>query len=486
MAIHVRSTRRAYRIWRELRIKLARVAVVAAISFILVCGLTLYLIRIFSPQAPSASFIAWQEPSGGQEEKAEQRSMNPAGAVNPVPVTVNPVIISVAEALPLPETIDIEIDDSEDMLADVSEEIGSGHGNSAGDGGGVAGGGEGGSGKGKGRGLGYNDDVQVVLALDASASMDELFLAVADSLGELLRTLGECRVNGKKASVNVGIVVYGQSQDNGAPFQLTPFTLKLEELSAQVKSVNCDGAYEACGEAIEFAVKNYPWNKRNRHQLLKVLFIAGNESFDMGAVNYRQAMSYAKELGIIVNTIHCGPPNPEWIAAARLGGGAGLDFDMNRDAASRALTLPEQYELIERLYSMPLLPVGSPAEQAALQKSYAARPPLPNAADEAALRSWIRQHLDALLRGSRGDAVKLCCQLGEACTLDALGGRGNLPPELRSIPEDGKIIDTLKSLAQERREIIQQLRSSDDSSFIGKVLNTLIQQAAERGIDITR
>lgn len=480
MAIHVRSTRRTHRIWRELRVKLARLAVIVAVLIILFSGTSLYLIRIFSPPPPSASFIAWQEPpqEPQQPEPPEKRS---AGAVKPVQSVVRPIIISSAETLSLPDALEIEIDDAEDVLADSSVDFGADQGKSIGDGQGDSGGG----GRGNGGALGYNDDVQVVLALDASGSMDRLFQAVADSLEELLRTLGECRVNGQPASVNVGIVVYGHSRDDGAPYQLAPFTLDLEQLRRPVKAINCDGVYENCGEAIAFAVKNYPWNKRKRSRLLKVLFIAGNESFDQGSVNYRDALTAAGKQGIIVNTIHCGEPNPEWVAAARSGGGEGLTFAMNAESVSGAAKRAERRELIEALYHIPLLPVGTPAEQAALRAAHAARPPLPDMSDESAVRNWERQYLHSLLRGSRGDAVELCRQLGDVCTVDSLGGRGNLPPELRGLP-DAKIMDIVSRQAGRKQEIIHQLRRRNDSSFIGKVLETLIQQAAARGIDITR
>lgn len=489
MAIHVRSTRRASRLWRELRRRLARLAAIVAILFILVSGVMLYLIRIFSPPPPRASFVAWQEPPGGQETGDVKESARSAMAVKPVQIDVQPVIVTTADVLPLPEVVEVEFDDAEEFSDEFSVDLGSDLGDAIGSGDGSFGKGKGGrgsgSGRGTGKGMGYNDDVQVVLALDASGSMDRLFQAVANSLEELLRTLGECRVNGKPASVNVGIVVYGQAMDSGAPFVLTPFSLDLEQMRDKVSSVNCDGGHENCGEAIEFAVNNYPWNKRSRRQLLKVLFIAGNESFDQGPVNYREALAVAQEMGIIVNTIHCGNPDPEWRAAARLGGGEGLTFAMDaaaRNAESRAT----RGELIAELHRLPILPIGSSAEQAALREEYANRPPLPDTSDEKAVRVWAKQHLAELMRGSRGDAVELCRQQGLRISVADLGGRGNLPPELRGIADENQLVATVKDLAQKRQEIIGKLRIKDNSSFIEKVLDTLIMQAAGRGIEITR
>ena len=135
---------------------------------------------------------------------------------------------------------------------------------------------------------------------------------------------------------------------------------------------------------------------------------------------------------------------------------------------------------------MPILPIGSSAEQAALREEYAKRPPLPDKNDEKAVYAWSKQHLPALLQGSRSDAVELCRQQGMRISLDALGGRGNLPPELRGMADENQLIATVTELAAKRQELIGKLRTGDSSSFIAKVLDTLIHQAAERGIDITR
>lgn len=490
MAIHVRSTRRAAGLWRQWRIRLARFAVAVALVTLLFCGCIMYLVRIFNPPEPATSFISWQEPGNEHAETETEEPSAPSGAVRPAQVNVTPVIIAMTDAVPLPDEVNLDLESFEDELVDASIDVGIGGGDFRGDGGGESGGRSGGRGsgrkKGSGGAMGYNDDVQVLLALDASGSMDRLFQAVADSLEELLRTLGECRLNGQPASVSVGIVVYGQNADDGKPFELTPFSLELKEMHAKVKSVNCDGVHENCGEAIAFALKHYPWNRRKRKQLLRVLFVAGNESFDQGPVNYRDALETARKMGVIVNTIHCGAPNPEWRAAALLGGGAGLTFDMREAESAHSKPQQSRGELIEALYGMKVFPLGSPAEQAALREELSKRPPLPDLSDARAVRDWSRENLAALLQGSHRDAVELCRRLGADCSLDALGGWGNLPPELRQLGDEEQILGTVSLLARERQQLIDGLCTRDNSTFIGKVLETLIQQAAERGIDITR
>ena len=196
--------------------------------------------------------------------------------------------------------------------------------------------------KGKGNiksmGKGLNDDVQVVLCLDASGSMDELFVEVSNSLDMLMDTLTSCRLNGKTARVNLGIVVYGQEQDNGAPRVLTPFSTDVASMRSKLKEIQCNGAVEPCGEVIDFALNNFGWNMRDRQDTLKVIFIAGNEDFKQGTLDYRTAMRNAKGKNIIVNTIYCypgtekeaamTPEGKEWADAAALADGMGLVLSM--------------------------------------------------------------------------------------------------------------------------------------------------------------
>ena len=195
----------------------------------------------------------------------------------------------------------------------------------------------------KGKGLGLNDDVQVVLCLDASGSMDELFVEVANSLDKLMDTLTGCSLNGKKACVNLGIVVYGQAGENGAPRVLTPFATDVEAMRSKLKEVQCDGAVEPCGEVIDFALDNFEWNMRERQDILKVIFIAGNEDFKQGSIDYRTAMDKAKQKNVIVNTIYCypgsekeaamTPEGKEWADAATFADGLGLVLTMDGASA---------------------------------------------------------------------------------------------------------------------------------------------------------
>jgi len=61
---------------------------------------------------------------------------------------------------------------------------------------------------------------------------------------------------------------------------------------------------EHAGQVIGRAVNDLSWSRKRG--VYKAIFIAGNESFGQGPVNYRAAVRSAKSAGIYVNTIFCG------------------------------------------------------------------------------------------------------------------------------------------------------------------------------------
>jgi hypothetical protein len=93
-----------------------------------------------------------------------------------------------------------------------------------------------------------------------------------------------------------------------------------------------NGGDEYCGMVIDEALKRLAWNKEPNSY--KAIFIAGNEPFTQGTVHYESACKKAIELGVIVNTIHCGGQSEgvsgKWQHGAELAEGKFLNIDQDR------------------------------------------------------------------------------------------------------------------------------------------------------------
>lgn len=497
MSIHVRPIDRARNLIRQRMRRNRTLALGAAAVVMLLGGLLLYLHQFLIEQEniPTFTYVTTTEEEVIIPEKAHQptpgggSSSAAAAAANVTPdiiVTTTssvdsplmPMDFDLGEGLAIADPMEI------DFGLGLSEE------GSARQGEGTADSGEGGKGKGTGRGhgngngggKGYNDDIQIVLVLDASGSMQNLFTAVADALNEVFTALSQAKLNGNSTRVNVGIVVYGQAHQNGAPFTLSRFTDKPSTLKKKVQSVECNGSNEECGNALMYAIHNFPWNMRERDDMLKVIFICGNEAFDMGRVPPESALSLATSANIIVNTIHCGPPDSQWQEAALLGNGRGLDFDMQLTPRKPRNNSLDKLKALRELHRIPLLPIGSPAEQQELLEQHrgAGAPP---AADKQLVK-WMSQNRERIINGFSWDAVELCRRHGADFSLELIGGVGNLPLSLRG-NSPRQALQIIRQHALKRSQALRMYHEAcDGSDFTDNILETLQDQAQQKGIII--
>lgn len=485
MAIHVRPTNLVQRKVASLIRRMLSIALGMALLSIIISALILYISKIYSEKPSSSSFVTYTPPVK-QQDKTNKRPVKEDNAVSePSSASAQPAPIILAENSAFTMDFPSDVDNMADgVAADDAMGFGFGaFGDGLGDGEGFGDGEGSGGGDGGGKGAGYNDDIQVVLLLDASGSMQELFKAASASMEQVLTALSNARLNGKKTKVNVGIVIYGQADKNGAPIKLSPFTTQVRKMRHRLEEVACDGAREECGAAISFAVNNFPWNRRDRDDMLKVIFIAGNESFAQGNIDYHSAIAEATAQHIIVNTIHCGDPDTEWEEAATLGNGIGLTLDM--DYASAKEVSPEDlYRTLKGLHDCKPLPIGAPAVQRR-HIDMLNNAPAPPERDMAKMQKWLMENKRRILLGYDWDAIEIYrCTPQNEFSISLLGGEGNLPVSLRGQSEE-EIMGFLSGEANRRTRLLELYKQQKASGNLGdKILNVLQEQAQEKGISI--
>ncbi len=103
-------------------------------------------------------------------------------------------------------------------------------------------------------------------------------------------------------------------------------------MSQKLFELRTSGGEEYCGHAIQTATNQLDWNTKNNE--LNLVFIAGNEPFTQGGVDYKEACSKALAKQITVNTIFCGDYSQgittEWANGAQLTEGTYMNIDMNQ------------------------------------------------------------------------------------------------------------------------------------------------------------
>lgn len=177
--------------------------------------------------------------------------------------------------------------------------------------------------------------VQMAILLDTSGSMSGLIDQARGELWAIVNEFIYARKDGTVPEVQVALFEYGKStvpSEDGFVRLIVPFTTDLDKISEELFALKTNGGDEYCGWVIKDAVKKLKWSERAED--LKVIFIAGNEPFTQGNVDYKESCKAAIEKGIIVNTIHCGTEsegiNGKWKDGAVLADGRFLNIDHNR------------------------------------------------------------------------------------------------------------------------------------------------------------
>ena len=183
--------------------------------------------------------------------------------------------------------------------------------------------------------------IQVALLLDNSGSMSGLIEQAKAQLWTFINEFATATKDGKNANIQVALYTYG----NPPPKMLLALTNDLDMVSKKLFEIAISGSKEYCGQVIETAVNDLKWSTGTDD--LKVIFIAGNEPFTQGPVDYRQACKTAIAKGIIVNTIHCQSYKQgitgKWQEGALLADGSYMNIDQNAKIVH--ITAPQDKEI---------------------------------------------------------------------------------------------------------------------------------------------
>ncbi|HEY8400571.1 MAG TPA: VWA domain-containing protein [Cytophagaceae bacterium] len=187
--------------------------------------------------------------------------------------------------------------------------------------------------------------IKIALLLDTSNSMDGLIDQAKSQLWTIVNELAGAKCEGGKPEIQIALYEYGNDHlpaSEGYIRLVTPLTNDLDKISADLFSLKTYGGSEFCGHAIQTATNQLDWSTDGMD--LQVIFIAGNEPFTQGSVNYRTAVAAAREKNIIVNTIFCGNYeagiSTNWKDGADLGGGSYMSIEQNR----KTVFIPSPYD----------------------------------------------------------------------------------------------------------------------------------------------
>ena len=192
--------------------------------------------------------------------------------------------------------------------------------------------------------------VQLAILLDTSNSMDGLIEQTKTQLWKIVNEMARSKREIIAISLYVALYEYGNdglSSDKGYIRLITPLTNDLDKISEELFKLKTNGGSEYCGTVISEAIKDLKWTKSTNEY--KVIFIAGNEPFNQGEKDYKEACKSAISKGIIVNTIYCGNYDEGvqsfWKDGADLADGKYINIDSDQQIVH--IETPFDNELVE-------------------------------------------------------------------------------------------------------------------------------------------
>ncbi|WP_405292556.1 vWA domain-containing protein [Algibacter sp. Ld11] len=176
--------------------------------------------------------------------------------------------------------------------------------------------------------------IKVALLLDTSNSMDGLIDQAKAQLWDIVNELSYAKCGTNKPNLQIALYEYGNDNlnaDKGYIKQVLAFSDDLDDISKELFSLTTNGGEEYCGQVIQTSLSQLEWGKNPDD--LKLIFIAGNEAFTQGKVNYQDASANANEKDVTVNTIFCGNYrqgiSSKWKAGAELTQGDYMAIEQN-------------------------------------------------------------------------------------------------------------------------------------------------------------
>lgn len=192
--------------------------------------------------------------------------------------------------------------------------------------------------------------IQIAILLDTSGSMSGLIDQARAHLWSIVNEFEGVTRNGVRPRLEVALYEYGKSSlpaEEGYIQMLVPLTEDLDLISEELFILQTNGGSEYCGQVIARSIEELGWDEAE--DTLKTIFIAGNEPFTQGPIDYKDACRAAADSNVTVSTIHCGDHNvgvdTQWADGARLADGSYVSIDQNQSVAG--IEAPQDQELAE-------------------------------------------------------------------------------------------------------------------------------------------
>ena len=311
----------------------------------------------------------------------------------------------------------------------------------------------------------------MAILLDTSGSMSGLINQARTQLWKIVNEFATAERDGQRPDLKVALYEYGKStlpaQEHWVRM-IVPLTDDLDKVSEELFALQTNGGEEYCGAAIKRAVEELGWSKGNRD--LKCIFIAGNEPFNQGPIDYKSSCAAAANAGITVSTIHCGDHDQglktNWGDGAKLADGSYMSINQNEVVPDIPAPQDEQLVKLNEQLNKTYIAYGNVEMRKKAQERQVQQDANAAQANQAANLGRIAFKSSALYNNARWDLCDAVCQ--NVVKLEDLKEE-DLPEELKKMkPEERKTY--LDNMIAKRKELQASIKeaSAARSAYIAE------------------
>jgi hypothetical protein len=342
------------------------------------------------------------------------------------------------------------------------------------------------------------------MLLDTSSSMDGLINQARTQLWKIVNELVTAEKSGSKPSIEVALYEYGNStlsSSTGWIRQVVPFTTDLDAVAKELFALRTNGGNEYCGQVIKDAVDGLKWSSKS--DVYKAIFIAGNEPFTQGNVNFLEAVSKAKSKGIFVNTIYCGSRQQglaqQWKAGADLADGDYTNIDQSAQNYEIAAPQDDKIAMLSSQLNNTYVTYGSSGEGMMKAKRGAYATAKSAGASVMAERAAFQAAAPSAAKADASWDVVSALESGSMKEEDIQTDK--LPDELKNmdkkdrdayiagkVAERKKIKEEINRLQGERKAYIaaEEKKSAGASTLDKAMIDSIRKQATKRGYKFSK
>jgi hypothetical protein len=342
--------------------------------------------------------------------------------------------------------------------------------------------------------------IQVAILLDSSNSMDGLIDQARTQIWSVINALNKVTKNNKTPIIEVSLYHYGNDtlpSAEGFNRMLNELTTDLDQISENLFSIETNGGQEYAGWVIDSSIKQLKWS--DKVDDFQVIFIAGNEPFSQGSVDWQKAINSAISKGVIVNTIYCGNSETEesnlWATAANEGKGSYFNLNQNQEIVTITTPYDDKIAQLNSELNQTYIPYGGQGqtsyERQQTQDSNAFSSPNSSAGLSRSISKASSNY-----RNSSWDLVDAV--MDNEVDLNTID-KNLLPEDLRRIPipdiekkveemriKRMKIQAEIAELGKKRTEYITQNTPKEnvDQTLDKLIISTLYKQLKKKGFDV--